>query len=469
MNPSRRDAVAGLLAAALMPSAGVVAQGGLQGGMQENTRALTDAYNAAGLDLFRSFAATPGNIVFSPYSIGTALAMVLAGARGETEREMAAVLRHRQAGQGIVQGIIPGIARGAVPEIADANARVLAVLNGYDQSNALPLCPWDMHLAGGRCEMPRSVDERCPPRAGSDEALCFATPQPLPSAKVAVANALMLTRKDASVSADYAALLKAKFAAELFQGAGLAEINGFVAAKTQGKIERILDQLDDSAAAVLLNAVYFKAAWASTFSKHDTREAPFSLSALQRVSVPMMHKRATIPLVERAGYRAARLPYVISAIGMVVVVPNAIDGLAAVGARLDAAELSALLAALHADEPKAVSLALPRFKLSFKADLVPPLRAAGMTLAFDPVRADFSGMIGTGARGRFAIGQIAHRAVIEVQEEGTEAAAATAAMMTLTSAPSNQETFRVDRPFLYYVVDDTTGAILFQGRVVDPR
>ena len=444
MNLSRRDAVVGLLAAALMPSAGVA---------QDGTRALTDAYNASGQDLFRSFAATPGNIVFSPYSIGTAMAMVLAGARGDTGREMAAVLRHRQARQ----------------EIADANARALAVLNGYDQSNALPLCPWDMHLAGGRCEMPRAVDERCPPRAGSDEAICFAIPQPLPSAKVAVANALMLTRKDAPVSADYAALLKAKFAAELFQDASLAEVNGFVASRTEGKIERILDQLDDSVAAVLLNAIYFKAAWASTFNKQETRDEPFSLTASQPVPVPMMHKRANIPLVTRAGYRAVRLPYVISAIGMVVVLPDVVDGLAAVGASLDAEEVSALVAALHASEPKAVSLALPRFKLSFKADLVPPLRAAGMTLAFDPMRADFSGMIGAAGRGRFAIGQIAHRAVIEVQEEGTEAAAATAAMMTLTSVPSNQATFRVDRPFLYYVVDHATGAILFQGRVVDPR
>jgi leukocyte elastase inhibitor len=441
MNLSRRDAVVGLLAAGLMPSAGVA---------QEGTRALTDAYNASGQDLFRSFAAAPGNIVFSPYSIGTAMAMVLAGARGDTEREMAGVLRHRQARQ----------------EIADANARALAVLNGYDQSNALPLCPWDMHLAGGRCEMPRAVDERCPPRAGSDEAFCFAIPQPLPSAKVAVANALMLTRKDAPVSADYVALLKAKFAAELFQGASLAEINGFVASRTEGKIERILDQLDDSVAAVLLNAIYFKTAWASTFSKQETRDEPFSLMASQPVSVPMMHKRANVPLVTRAGYRAVRLPYVIGAIGMVVVLPDVVDGLVAIGASLD---VSALVAALNASEPKAVSLALPRFKLSFKADLVPPLRAAGMTLAFDPMRADFSGMIGPAGRGRFAIGQIAHRAVIEVQEEGTEAAAATAAMMALTSAPSNQATFRVDRPFLYYVVDDATGAILFQGRVVDPR
>src|SRR5262249_57178185 len=123
--------------------------------------------------------------------------------------------------------------------------------------------------------------------------------------------------------------------------------------------------------------------------------------------------------------------------------------------------------ALRAGESKSLSLALRRFKVAYKADLLRPFQNAGMTLAFDSARADFSGM--TGGRARFAIGQVVHRAVIEVQEEGTEAAAATAAVMTLTSAPSNQGTFRVDRPFLYYMVDDATGAILFQGRVVDPR
>jgi serpin B len=458
MNPSRREAVATMLAAALMPSAALA---------QDGTRALTDAYNASGQDLFRSFAAesanNPGNIVFSPYSIGSAMAMVLAGARGDTEREMAAALRHSRARQEISP---QAISRQA---IADSNAKVLATLNSYDRSRLAPLCPDGMRLAGERCEMERSTDARCPPRARSDEGFCFATPQPLPTAKVVVANALMLTRKDAPVESDYIALLKDKFAAELFQDAGLAEINGFVAAKTEGKIERILDQLEDNAAAVLLNAVYFKAAWASTFSKHDTHDEPFNLSASQRVSVPMMHKRAVVPLVARTGYRAVRLPYVIDKIGMVVVLPEAVDGLAAVGARLDATELSALFATLQASEPKALSLALPRFKVSYKADLVPPFRASGMALAFDPARADFSGMTGPAARARFAIGQIVHRAIIEVEEEGTEAAAATAAVMTLTSAPINQGSFQVDRPFLYYVVDHATGAILFQGRVVDPR
>ena len=442
MNLSRREAVATMVAAALMPSAALA---------QDSVRALTDAYNACGQDLFRSFAAKPGNIVFSPYSIGTAMAMVLAGARGETEQEMAAVLRHR-------------LARA---EIADSNARVLAILNGYDRSKVAPLCPGSMRLVGERCEIERSSDGRCPPRAGGDEGFCFATPQPLPSAKVAVANALMLTRKGAPVSENYAALLRDKFAAEFFQDPGLAEINAFVAARTEGKIERILDQLEEDAAAVLLNAVYFKAAWASSFSKHDTRDEPFSLSGSQRVSVPMMHKRATVPLVARAGYRAVRLPYVIGTIGMIVVLPDAVDGVAAVGARLDAAELSTLPSALRAGEPKSLSLALPRFKASYKADLVTPFQEAGMTLPFDLARADFSGM--TGGRARFAIGQVMHRAVIEVQEEGTEAAAATAAVMVLTSAPIDQGSFLVDRPFLYYMVDDATGAILFQGRVVDPR
>ena len=280
MNPSRREAVATMLAAALMPSAALA---------QDGMRALTDAYNASGQDLFRSFAAEsgnkPGNIVFSPYSIGTAMAMVLAGARGDTEREMTAALRHSR----------------ARAEIADSNTRVLATLNGYDRSRAAPLCPEGMRLVGERCEMERSTDARCPPRARSDEGFCFAVPQPLPSAKVAVANALMITRKDAPVESDYIALIKDKFAAELFQDAGLAEVNGFVAAKTEGKIEQILDQLDDNAAAVLLNAVYFKAAWASTFSRHDTHDEPFNLSASQRVSVPMMHKRAVVPLVARLG------------------------------------------------------------------------------------------------------------------------------------------------------------------------
>jgi serpin B len=123
---------------------------------------------------------------------------------------------------------------------------------------------------------------------------------------------------------------------------------------------------------------------------------------------------------------------------------------------------------------KPVALALPRFKAEYRADLVPPLRQAGMQKPFDQKNADFSGMTGKPAgQGGVYISQIVHRAVIEVAEESTEAAAATAVVIAPKSAPAPRpvtpETFRVDHPFLFYLVDDTSGAILFQGRVADPR
>jgi leukocyte elastase inhibitor len=448
MRCSKNAARAAAALAALIP---------LCAAAQDKSRALTEAYNASGQQLFRQLSAAPGNIVFSPYSIGTALAMALAGARGETERQMADVLRFRI----------------GTKDVADANAKVLAILNGYDKSATQPACPEGMRIAGRRCETERAVDGRCPSDAVWDGKLCVAMPNLAPDLKLVVADALMLTGQGAALSKDYVALLKDSYAAEVFQNASLKDVNGWVERKTEGKIDKILDQPDQRSAVALLNAVYFKAAWAMPFNKGTTRDEAFHVSASQRVRVPMMHREADIPpsypLVVRPGYRAIRLPYVVGSIGMVVVLPDAIDGLMAVNATLGAQELAELLAALRAEAPQSVNLALPRFKAASKAELTPAFREAGMVLAFDPSRADFSGMTGRPAeQARLAIGQIAHRAVIEVQEEGTEAAAASGAM-TLTSAPVNPETFRVDRPFLYYVVDDHTGAILFQGRVVDPR
>jgi len=183
-----------------------------------------------------------------------------------------------------------------------------------------------------------------------------------------------------------------------------------------------------------------------------------------------MRKVARYAVVVQDGYRAVRLPYSIKAIGMIIAVPDAVDGLAVVSASLDAQQLPELFSALRTAPIKSVSLTLPRFKTAFRTDLVPPLQQAGMHLAFDRNRADFSGMTGRpAAQGGLVIDQIAHRAVIEVDEEGTEAAAATGITFVPTSALLSPEPFRVDRPFLYYIVDDATGAILFQGRVVDPR
>jgi serpin B len=168
------------------------------------------------------------------------------------------------------------------------------------------------------------------------------------------------------------------------------------------------------------------------------------------------------------------LPYEISALGMVIVLPDQVDGLGQVSRGIDADELSALFAALH--EPRAdklVALTMPRFKAEFKAELVAPLRHAGMTLPFAD-EADFSGITGRPPSAvPLRISQIVHRAVIEVAEESTEAVVATAVEFATRGArpgpPDQPEVMSVDRPFLFYVVDDATGAILFQGRITDPR
>jgi hypothetical protein len=217
-----------------------------------------------------------------------------------------------------------------------------------------------------------------------------------------------------------------------------------------------------------LNAVYFKARWAEVFSKDATRDEPFNLTPAQKVSVPMMRQVETFNSVARTGYRAIRLPYEVGALGMIIVLPDAIDG----GVRLDADELPRLLAALRSPgATKQIALAMPRFKASFKAELAKVFQQAGMVRAFDDDEADFSGMTGRPpSEAPFAIGEIVHRAVVDVMEEGTEAAAATAIAVRAAGMLVQQpEVFRVDRPFLFYIVDDGTGAILFQGRIVDPR
>jgi serpin B len=204
------------------------------------------------------------------------------------------------------------------------------------------------------------------------------------------------------------------------------------------------------------------------FDPKLTRDDAFNLTRLQKVDVALMNQTAGFSLVSRGGYRAIRLNYQVPELGLVIVLPDDIEGVDAVARRLGANELSELFAALRDGQAKKpVALTLPRFKAEYRVDLTGPFRQAGIQKAFDANSADFSGMTGRPAgEGRVHIGQIVHRAVIEVAEESTEAAAATAVSVRSAAAPVP---LRVDHPFLFYLVDDTTGAILFQGRVTDPR
>jgi serpin B len=331
--------------------------------------------------------------------------MALAGAGGGTATEMAKVL-----GLGLTQ-----------TQIDDANAAVLGSLD------SAPSDAFRLHLA----------------------------------------NAVMLT-KDANAIADsYVALLRDKYAAEVFRDASLATVNGWVKQKTDGKIESILDRLDPQTSLILLDAIYFKAKWLTVFNAVSTHDATFHLPAGQ-APVPTMYMRANFPLAERPGYRAIRLPYESPRLGMMVVLPD--DDIAAVTQKLDDAEMQSLLAALR-QSSQLVDLSLPRFHASFEASLVEPFTARGMTSPFSTRTADFSGMTGKPpSQVPLAIGQIMHRAVIDVAEEGTEAAAVTA-VTAVGSAIGQQSpvTFNVDRPFLFAIADEQSGAILFEGRIVDPR
>jgi serpin B len=419
---------------------------------------LARGYNTAGQQLFSQLAAAPGNVVFSPYSVGTALSMLISGARGDTASEMMRALSMRM----------------AADAIDAANAEVLSILNGYDQTNRPPSCPPQATASGGNCESRPGGEgmSQCPPGLRLIGNRCVGPGSAPGTAKLLSANALMLQQHGDLISADYMAALKTKYAAEIFRNAGLDDINGWVARKTEGKIPHMLDAVDPAAAATLLNAVYFKARWASVFDPSFTKDEPFDLTKSQKADVPFMNQTGRFTLVSRGGYKAIRLNYQVPELGLVVVLPDDIEGAGAVARRLGANELDELFKALRDPQArKPVMLALPRFKASFRADLKAPLQQAGIKKAFEVDAADFSGMTGRPAgEGRVHIGDIVHRAVIEAAEESTEAAAATAAGVRSAAMPSPAPTpFRATHPFLFYLVDDTTGAILFQGRIADPR
>jgi serpin B len=170
------------------------------------------------------------------------------------------------------------------------------------------------------------------------------------------------------------------------------------------------------------------------------------------------------------GFRALRLPYTIPELSMTIVLPNDIDGLAMIAQRFTGQELSDLFAALRMATPQPVAVALPQFKSSFRTRLGETFQRLGIKKAFDIKQADLSGMTSRSpAEAPLAIQDVIHQTVINVTETGTEAAAATAIiMMTATPQPKPEE-FTVDRPFLFFITDDVTGAILFEGRILDPR
>ena len=372
------------------------------------------AVNAFGLDLYRRVAAQDpaANAVLSPASIALALAMARAGARGQTATEMD------------------------------------AVLHGFGT---------DEHAA-----WPAALDEALTARTGT-----FTDRNGEPAdVTLRIANAPFADRS-MPLEPAYLDALGARFGAGLrlvdFKSApeaARALVNGWVADQTEQRIPELLQPgtVDDQTRLALVNAIYLKAAWQFPFEEGSTSPGPFTTLAGTSVNVPLMRDMDEFGYASGNGWKAVELPYVGGKLAMLVIVPQ---DLAAFEATLDEPALAAITGALQA---RTVNLALPRFAARSQLSLGDLLAALGMPTAFTD-HADFSGIT---TEEQLLISAVVHQADIDVDEQGTEASAATAVMMRPASLPLDVVDLTVDRPFLFALRDLETGAVVFLGRIADP-
>ncbi len=381
-------------------------------------QSLAQANNQFALDLYGQVKNAPGNIFLSPYSLSTALAMTYAGARENTARQMAHTLHFGMEGNKL---------HAAFAALQD---RMAAIQKTGQVQLAVANSLWP------------------------EESRVFLQPY-LDLAKTYYGVAI--------TPLDYR---NAPEAARL-------TINAWVEDRTRNRIKDIITSLKPDTRMVLVNAIYFKGNWLSQFSKEATQDQPFHLAADKTVSAPLMTFKQKVPEFgywEDETLQALELPYVGNDLSMVILLPRNKDGLTDQEGTLTAANLTKWTG--HLKKQK-VTVYLPRFRLTWgTTDLKDGLAALGMVDAFDPEKADFSGMDGNKpghGQDWLCISRVLHKAFVEVNEEGTEAAAATAVVMIrLTGMPAPSPTFRADHPFLFLIRERQTGSILFMGRLADP-
>jgi serpin B len=242
-------------------------------------------------------------------------------------------------------------------------------------------------------------------------------------------------------------------------------INSWVEKKTNNKIKDLLKKgsVPKDTRLILTNAIYFKGIWKYQFKKKDTKKENFHLSEQKNARVYMMHMRKkTLKYMKGDGFAALALPYEGNDVSMVIFLPDRVDGLGVLEAKLTRENLKNWLAKMR--RKKIAEVAIPRFKMTKDFVLGKMLQEMGMPTAFRFPGADFSGM--TGRKDLF-IGEVIHKAFVDVNEEGTEAAAATAVVMR-TGAVARPTVFIADHPFAFIIRDNKSGAILFMGRVANP-
>jgi serpin B len=359
------------------------------------------------LDLYQKLRTTKGNLFFSPYSISTALAMTFAGARGDTQAQMAQAL-HFPLDQ---EQLHPAFAQlgEKLAEVGKKGHSQLSIANSLWPRTGYKLLKEFLTLAK------KSYGVRITPVDYSDEETARQT------------------------------------------------INTWVEDRTTGKIKDMIPAgvLGSLTRLVLVNAIYFKGEWASQFKPHNTNEAPFFVAPDSQVQVPMMMQKHEFNYREDEGLQILELPYTGNDLSMILLLPGEPDGLANLEEKLAAKNLNLWIENLEKTE---VQVFLPRFAPTFPFRLDDTLKSMGMVDAFSD-QADFSGM--DGARTLF-IGAILHKAFVDVNEQGTEAAAATAVMMQTKALFFPAAIFRADHPFVFVIRENRTGSILFLGRVTNP-
>lgn len=244
-----------------------------------------------------------------------------------------------------------------------------------------------------------------------------------------------------------------------------AAINTWVERSTGGKIEKIVDRIDRSAIMFLINAIYFKGSWSKPFDPRRTRELPFTLLDGRQKKHPLMAQTGKFDYYAGQGFQAVGLPYGAGRASMYIFLPEQRSSLRAFRRELGHKSWDAWIRHFRQAEGTVV---LPRFKLAYEATLNDPLKALGMGIAFDGRRADFSAMVAD-HKPNVNIDEVKHKTFVELNEEGTEAAAVTSiGMMRTSMMPQRSFSMVVDRPFFCAIRDSQTGALLFLGSIVDP-
>jgi len=358
-----------------------------------------------GFKLFHELAqGDPGqNIFISPASVSMALAMTYNGADGATKETMTKVLE--------LQGM-------SLEEVNRANAELKTILENPD-----------------------------------------------PGVQLTVANSLW-AREDIDFKPEFVQRNRDYYAAEVntldFSRPGAEQaINNWVKENTGGRIDNIVERIEANDALFLINAIYFKGSWAEKFDPSETKAGLFNLPDGTQVKRPMMSRTGQYGYYQGDNFQSVRIPYGNQRISMYVFLPEQESGLAEFYRHLDAANWEKWM-------PKftdtTVQLVLPRFKYEYAMSLKETLKNLGMQVAFDSEQADFGNMCPIPPVPVIYIGDVTHKTFIEVNEEGTEAAAATSVVVECKGIPQIVNML-VDRPFFFAVRDELTGTILFMGTV----